>query len=104
MEREQESRAEQFLKLYRKLEGLLEKRYSGKRTAGVSVVMEYLRDADSAPCRAELDMCREIRNLLSHNAGNDGEPVVEPQPQAQQCRHGCHDEDNRRPRRLLQTS
>ena len=74
---EVESRSEQFLKLYRVLEGLLEKRYSGKRPGG-SVVMEYLRDADSVPCRADLDMCREIRNLLSHNAGDDGEPVVEP--------------------------
>lgn len=73
-----EQRSEQFLKLYRVLEGLLEKRYAGKRGASASVVMEYLHDADSLPCRSELDMCREIRNLLSHNAGETGEPVVEP--------------------------
>ena len=76
MER-QETRAEQFLKLYRKLEGLLEKRYSGKKVSA-SVVMEYLHDPDSAPCRSDLDMCREIRNLLAHNDDVDGQPVVEP--------------------------
>lgn len=76
MER-QEARSEQFLRLYRKLEGLLEKRYSGKKVSS-SVVMEYLHDPDSAPCRADLDMCRDIRNLLTHNDDDDGQPVVEP--------------------------
>ncbi|MBR1821418.1 MAG: CBS domain-containing protein [Clostridia bacterium] len=78
MEPREGLRSEQFLKLYRMLEGLLEKRYDGKRLSSGSVVMEYLRDDDSAPCRTELDMCREIRNLLSHNADEAGEPVVEP--------------------------
>ena len=76
MER-QEGRSEQFLRLYRKLEGLLEKRYSGKKVSS-SVVMEYLHDPDSTPCRADLDMCRDIRNLLTHNDDEDGQPVVEP--------------------------
>lgn len=74
----EERRAEQFLKQYRVLEGLLEKRYSGKQLSSASVVMEYMRDVDSIPIRQELDMCRGIRNLLSHNADDDGEPVVEP--------------------------
>lgn len=78
LEGREDLRSEQFLKLFRMLEGLLEKRYAGKRTSSGSVVMEYLRDADSAPVRTDLDMCREIRNLLSHNADDDGEPVVEP--------------------------
>ena len=78
METRQELRSEQFLNLYRKMEGLLEKRYSGKKLASGSVVMEYLHDPDSAPCRADLDMCREIRNLLSHNTDEDGQPVIEP--------------------------
>ena len=71
-------RAERFLRQYRMLEGLLEKRYSGHKLTTGSVVIEYLRDPDSAPCRAQLDLCREIRNLLSHNADEAGEPVVEP--------------------------
>ena len=78
METRQELRSEQFLNLYRKMEGLLEKRYSGKKVSSGSVVMEYLHDPDSAPCRADLDMCREIRNLLSHNTDEDGQPVIEP--------------------------
>jgi len=73
-----ERRSEEFLKLYRVLEGLLEKRYAGKKTTSGSMVMEYLHDVDSMPCRSDLDMCREIRNLLSHNADEAGEPVVEP--------------------------
>ena len=71
-------RSEEFLKLYRMLEGALEKRYTGKKMSSGSVVMEYLHDADSVPCRADLDMCREIRNLLSHNTDDNGEAVVEP--------------------------
>lgn len=71
-------RSEQFLTLYRRLEGILEKRYTGRKMSSGSVVMEYLHDADSAPCRTELDMCREIRNLLTHNTDGAGEPVVEP--------------------------
>lgn len=69
------SRAETFLKMYRILENTLEKRY-GRQSP--SVVMDYLRDEDSEPCRYQLNLCREIRNLLSHNAGDAGEPVVEP--------------------------
>lgn len=72
------SRSEAFLKLYRRLEGLLEKRYMDSRRGHLSVVMEYLDDPDSAPFRTQLDLCREIRNLLSHNADDAGEPVVEP--------------------------
>ena len=73
-----EARAEEFLRQYRRLEGLLEKRYVGHRMSSGSVVMEYLRDADSLPVRTELDLCREIRNLLSHNADGAGEAVVQP--------------------------
>lgn len=71
-------RSEAFLQKYRVLEGLLEKRYEGRRLASYSVVIEYIRDADSAPIRVDLDLLREIRNILSHNAGSDGQSVVEP--------------------------
>lgn len=73
-----ERRSERFLKLYRILESVLEKRANGKRVAAGSVVMDYLHDADSVPVRADLDMCRAIRNLLSHSVDEAGEPVVEP--------------------------
>ena len=72
------SRAEDFLKLYRMLEGLLENRYVAHAMNHSSVVREYLDDPDSMPFRTQLDLCREIRNLLSHNADAAGEPVVEP--------------------------
>ena len=72
------SRAETFLQKYRILEGLLEKRYDGRKTGGPSVVYEYIRDEDSEPVRVDLDLLREIRNLLSHNACDDGNAVVEP--------------------------
>lgn len=70
--------AELFLQKYRILEGLLEKRYDGEKMSSSSVVMEYIRDPDSAPVRVELDLIREIRNILSHNAGPDGGAVVQP--------------------------
>jgi len=70
--------AELFLQKYRVLEGLLEKRYDGEKMSSSSVVMEYIRDPDSAPVRVDLDLIREIRNILSHNAGPDGGAVVQP--------------------------
>ena len=69
--------SEIFLQKYRVLEGLLEKRYEGRKLS-LSVVIEYIRDVDSQPVRVDLDLMREIRNILSHNAGAGGDPVVEP--------------------------
>ena len=63
--------------MYRVLEGVLEKRMGGRRQ-GASVVMDYLKDEDAEPYRSQLNLCREIRNLLSHNADESGEPVIEP--------------------------
>ena len=71
-------RSEIFLQKYRVLEGLLEKRYEGRKLSSSSVVIEFTRDADSEPVRVDLDLLREIRNILSHNAGEGGHPVVEP--------------------------
>jgi len=73
-----ELNSERFLQKYRILEGLLEKRYEGERVSGSSVIIEYIRDADSEPVRVDLDLLREIRNILSHNADSDGAAVVEP--------------------------
>ena len=71
-------KAEIFLQKYRILEGLLEKRYDGRRMSSSSVVMEYIRDQDSDPVRVDLDLIREIRNILSHNADPAGGAVVQP--------------------------
>ena len=78
MEMIQSPRSEQFLVLYRQLEGLLEKRYAGLEDVACSVVREYLKDPDSEPYRVDLDLCREIRNILAHNIDEGGTPVVEP--------------------------
>ena len=78
MTTEQTSRAERFLVMYRRLEGLLEKRYADHAMTTGSVVKEYLKDPDSEPIRSEIDLCREIRNILSHNTDSDGAAVVEP--------------------------
>lgn len=75
---EELSRAERFLTLYRRFEGMLEKRYADHAMTTGSVVKEYLKDPDSEPLRTEIDLCREIRNILSHNTDLNGEPVVEP--------------------------
>ena len=40
--------------------------------------MEYLASAESEPVRQQLNICREIRNLLTHNADEEGGAVVEP--------------------------
>lgn len=76
MKASQPTRAERFLRRYRVLEGLLEKRY-GDASKG-SVVYEYIRSDDAASYRYELNLIREIRNLLTHNALESGQPVVEP--------------------------
>lgn len=71
-------RSEIFLQKYRVLEGLLEKRYDGCKMHSSSVVMEFLRDANSDSVRVDLDLIRELRNLLTHNAGPDGCSIAEP--------------------------
>jgi CBS domain-containing protein len=40
--------------------------------------MAYIDDPESRPVRDDLTVCREIRNLLAHNADGRGHPVVEP--------------------------
>lgn len=71
-------RAETFLSMYRVLEGILGQKYSDSDRKINSVVMQYIQDAESEPVRQQLDVCREVRNLLTHNADGDGAPLVEP--------------------------
>ena len=71
-------RAETFLSMFRVLEGMLDKKYAGRENGSSSVVVRYLGDPESEPVRAQLDLCRELRNLLTHNADDEGNPVCEP--------------------------
>ncbi|MBE6708272.1 MAG: CBS domain-containing protein [Ruminococcaceae bacterium] len=70
--------ADLFLELYKNLEELLEVKYSdGKKLVG-SAVMRYYNDDESKKWREELNICREMRNMLSHHAKIGGKPVFEP--------------------------
>ncbi|MDR2658015.1 MAG: CBS domain-containing protein, partial [Oscillospiraceae bacterium] len=69
-------RNNEFLALYRHVESMLDRRMQPRRQS--SAVMAYLDDPESRPVRDDLEVCREIRNLLTHNADDDGMPVVEP--------------------------
>ncbi|GHU69249.1 hypothetical protein FACS1894184_12920 [Clostridia bacterium] len=69
-------RNDKFLSLYRHLESILDRRMQPRRQS--SAIMAYLEDPESRPVRDDLEVCREIRNLLAHNADGDGLPVVEP--------------------------
>lgn len=72
------SRNEEFLDLYKQLEDALEEKYRGERRRYSSVVMEFSKDYESGPVRDKLDVCRELRNLLTHNPNVGGLPVAEP--------------------------
>lgn len=72
------SNSERFLDLYKQLEDELESKYRNARRRYSSVIIEFLRDTESEPMRDELDVCREIRNILTHNANLQGVPIIEP--------------------------
>ncbi len=71
-------RANTFLSMYRVLEGLLEKKFTGQARHTSSVVMDYAQLPESEPVRQRLNVCRELRNLLTHSADENGAPLVEP--------------------------
>ena len=67
-----------FLDMYKQLEDELEDKYRHARRKCSSVVFEFTKDPESAPIRDKLNVCRELRNLLTHNANLGGIPVAEP--------------------------
>lgn len=70
-------RTNEFLDLYKQLEEALNLRYGSSRRYS-SIVTDFMSNEDSEPYRVKLSLIREIRNLLSHNADMNGEPVIEP--------------------------
>ena len=70
--------AYEFLNLYKRLEDLLEAKLNVGETRRGSVVVEFMNSAEGEPYREKLNLCREIRNVMTHNADLDGEPVVMP--------------------------
>ncbi len=71
------SRADDFLEQYRMLEEELTEKYGFDDKYG-SPVVRFISDKESKPFRERLNLCREIRNFLSHHSEIDGEPLVEP--------------------------
>ena len=71
------NRADDFLEHYRVLEEELTRKYHCDEKSG-SPVVRFLSEKESKPYREKLNMCREIRNFLSHHSELDGEPLVEP--------------------------
>lgn len=71
-------RANKFLDLYKQIEDALEQKYRYSRRKFSSVVYEYIKDGESEPIRDKLNVCREIRNVLTHNANIGGEPIIQP--------------------------
>ncbi len=72
------SRSDEFLELYRKLEEELSQRYEEAGQRPASVIKDFMYEDAAAPFRDDLNVCREVRNLLTHHALVGGEPAVEP--------------------------
>lgn len=74
------NRAEQFLELYKQLEELLRLRYDtgSPSSRRENAIHRFISSQEGRRFRDELDLCREVRNLLSHRAQFEGESPVMP--------------------------
>ena len=70
-------RADLFLDKYRELEEELNKKYGDEKAFG-SPVVRFINDKESKAYREQLDLCREIRNFLSHHSEFEGERIIQP--------------------------
>ena len=71
-------RADEFLNHYRALEEALNRKYGFEEKVFGSSIVRFINDKESKPFREKLNICREIRNLLSHHAEVNGERILEP--------------------------
>ncbi len=71
-------RADEFLNAYRELEEVLNKKYGADEKKFGSPIVRFLTEKESKPYRENLDICREIRNFLSHHSEVDGERIIQP--------------------------
>ena len=70
---------ERFLEAYRRLEAVAPKVLNKDQQRGNGgIVARLIRHPKFAPYREELDCCREVRNLLTHEVQVDGQPAVIP--------------------------
>ena len=70
-------KADLFLDRYRELEEELNKKYGDEKAFG-SPVVRFINDKESKAYREQLDLCREIRNFLSHHSEFEGERIIQP--------------------------
>ena len=67
-----------FIELYNRLERLIRREYPDIPADKGAIAVAARQKPSFARMREELDYCREVRNLISHNADMDGEPPIEP--------------------------
>ena len=73
------SRASEFLDLYKSVEEALQARYMKHPDERISnSILRFMNSSEGKPFKEELNLCREVRNLLSHHARFEGEEAVEP--------------------------
>lgn len=70
--------ADEFINLYNRMEELLEERLGVDNSNKVNVVIRFTQTRQGKRYKTDLNLCREVRNLLSHHADKGGKPVVEP--------------------------
>ena len=70
--------AEKFISLYKVLEDLLEEKCREEGRSTVNAVYQYISAAGSVRFRDKLDLCRQVRNLITHSADIGGRPPIEP--------------------------
>ncbi len=71
-------RADDFLNTYRELEEALNNKYNTDEKKFGSPIVRFLSEKESKPYRENLDICREIRNFLSHHSEFNGERIIQP--------------------------
>lgn len=74
----QSDRADEFLNAYRELEEALNNKYNTDEKKFGSPIVRFLSEKESKPYRENLDICREIRNFLSHHSEFKGERIIQP--------------------------
>ena len=71
-------RADEFLNAYRELEETLNAKYNVDEKKFGSPIVRFMSEKESKPYRENLDICREIRNFLSHHSEVNGERIIQP--------------------------
>lgn len=71
-------REEEFLDQYKKLEEALYIKYGFDEKTFGSPIVRFINDKESKNYHDKLNICREIRNFLSHHSDFGGEAIIEP--------------------------